>query len=217
MKKLLVICGPTATGKTSLALQLANLLASGPKGSGPVGELVSADSRQVYRGMDIGTGKDLPKKARFKITDLRFKDNTIGYYEIEGVRIWGYDLVEPTEEFSVSKYIETAGYVIDDIWRRGKLPILVGGTGLYIKGVVDGISTANIPKSLSLRMQYKEKSVDELGEILGSIDPFKLASMNASDRKNPRRLVRAIEVSSTKVKGKRQAVDGIRADVLFVG
>src|SRR3990172_13293142 len=114
MKKLLVICGPTATGKTSLALQLANLLASGPKGSGPVGELVSADSRQVYRGMDIGTGKDLPKKARFKISDLRFKNNTIGYYEIEGVRIWGYDLIKPTEEFSVGKYVKIANNIIKD-------------------------------------------------------------------------------------------------------
>jgi len=215
-RKLLVICGPTATSKTGVALQLAKLLTSGPGGSGPAGELVSADSRQVYRGINIGTGKDLPVNVKCQMSNVKCFGERICFYTINGVKLWGYDLVEPTEEFSVSKYVEIAGYVIEDIWRRGKLPILVGGTGLYIKGVVDGISTANVPKSLSLRQLYKGKSADELQEILGSIDPFKLASMNVSDRKNPRRLMRAIEVaqykSKFKFKNKKKS-----NDVLFIG
>ena len=106
MKKLLVTVGPTATGKTSLALQLAKVFD---------GELISADSRQVYKGMDIGTGKDIPKNARFKLSDLRFKNIPIGYYKINEVKIWGYDLVEPTQDFSVSQYIKIAGNIIKNI------------------------------------------------------------------------------------------------------
>jgi tRNA dimethylallyltransferase len=213
MKKLLVICGPTATGKTSLALHLAKLLASGPEVSGQAGELISADSRQVYKWMNIGTGKDLPVNSKLKTQNSKLP----GYYEVDGVKIWGYDLVGPTEEFSVSKYVQIVEKVIKDIWVRDKLPILVGGTGLYIKGVVNGISTAEIPKSLSLRQLYKGKTVDELQEILGSIDPFKLASMNVSDRKNLRRLVRAIEVASAKVKSEKLKVKSLVFDLSFIG
>ena len=80
MQKLLIVCGPTATGKTALAISLAKRLG---------GEIISADSRQVYRRMDIGTGKDLPPNVK----------KTGGYYLINGVRVWGYDLVDPKEDF----------------------------------------------------------------------------------------------------------------------
>ena len=99
MKKLLVICGPTSTGKTSLALHLAKKFN---------GEILSADSRQVYKGMDIGTGKDLPPGARLK-TPWFWK---FGYYEIEGIRIWGYDLADPRREFSVALYLKFADRII---------------------------------------------------------------------------------------------------------
>ena len=163
MEKLLVICGPTATGKTALAIKLAKKFD---------GEIVSADSRQVYKGMDIGMGK-----------------------EWGDVPIHGYDLVDPRREFSVSKYLKFARKILKDIWRRGKLPILVGGTGLYIKGVVDGIPTVEVPRNNELRKRLEEKSADELFESLSQLDAVRAGSMNSSDRKNPRRLVRAIEVA----------------------
>ncbi len=186
MKKLLVIYGPTATGKTSLALSLARKFN---------GELISADSRQVYKGMDIGTGKDIPKNARFKILDLGYTNKKLGYYEIQETKLWGYDLVEPERDFSVAQYISIAEKIINNIWNRKKLPILVGGTGFYIKGVVDGINTLQIPRNEVLRRALEEKSADELLKILTKTDPVKSERMNVSDRKNPRRLIRAIEVA----------------------
>lgn len=168
INKLLVICGQTGTGKTSLAIYLAKKLN---------GELISADSRQVYKGLNIGTGKDIEEIKKSKI------------------KIWGYDLVDPKKNFSVGNYIRFAERVIADIQKRGKLPILVGGTGLFIKGVIDGIPTAFVPRNLKLRKNLEEKTTDELFEILAQMDPIKAGSLNRSDRLNPRRLIRGIEVA----------------------
>ncbi|MEK7470584.1 MAG: tRNA (adenosine(37)-N6)-dimethylallyltransferase MiaA [Patescibacteria group bacterium] len=164
MQKLLVICGPTSTGKTTLALKLAKKFN---------GEIISADSRQVYKGMDIGTGKEWG----------------------EGVKIWGYDLVDPTEEFNISEYLNFAKVTMSDIQKRRKLPILVGGTGFYIKGIIDGIPTVNIPKNIELRNNLENITTSELFGKLAELDPEKAGGMNSSDKKNPRRLVRAIEIA----------------------
>src|SRR3989344_4179675 len=110
MDKLLVICGPTATGKTTLALHLAKLIG---------GEVVSADSRQVFKEMDIGTGKDLPRGSRL----ISGNPKLPGFYKIEGIKVWGYDLVSPNREFSVSHYLRKISKVIVDINKRGILPI----------------------------------------------------------------------------------------------
>ncbi len=186
MKKLLIICGPTATGKTELALRLSRLLG---------GVLISADSRQVYRGMDIGTGKDADRVGR----------------------ILGYDLVHPKEKFSVAQYLTFAKKAIRTAWSKRKLPILVGGTGLYIKSVLDGIETAGVAQNKTLREHLGKKSVEELYDILASDDPLKAANMNLSDKKNPRRLIRAIEIAvSGKVK-KTGLTKPIEADALTVG
>lgn len=184
--KLLVICGPTSTGKTTLALKIAKKFN---------GELISADSRQVYKGMDIGTGKDLPKGTKIKF--LWF--NKYGYYDFGGIKIWGYDLAYPRHEFSVAQYIKFADRIILDILKRGKLPILVGGTGLYIRAVVDGIPTAFIPKNNVLRKNLEKSKPEELFEKLAQLDSFKAGEMNSSDKKNPRRLIRAIEVAMWKI------------------
>ncbi len=209
VRRLLVICGPTATGKTGLALSLAKKFG---------GELVSADSRQVYKDLNIGTGKDLPKNSKFK----KQGSGRPGYYQIGGVKVWGYDLVSAKKEFSVAQYVGVAEGIIEDIWSRKKLPILVGGTGLYIKGIIEGIPTASIPKNRIIRNSLKRKSVRELFDILAQMAPIRAGSMNISDRKNPRRLVRAIEIalwrlkSGSKVKRKK-AGQGIRAQTLLVG
>ena len=100
MKKLLVVCGPTATGKTSLAVHLAKLFD---------GELVSADSKQVYKGLDIGTGKDFLPDSRLRMP--RSKQDLGGYYQIDGIKIWGYDLVDPKKEFSVARYVKIANAI----------------------------------------------------------------------------------------------------------
>jgi len=210
MKKLLVICGPTATGKTKLALHLAKKFD---------GELVSADSRQVYRGMNIGTGKDLPEKAQYRISNIpttpsqtrflssqsglrgasKYRNKKVAYYIVDGLNIWGYDLIDPKKEFSVSHYSKFAGKILEDIYSRNKLPILVGGTGLYIKAVVDGIETSVVPKNQNLRDVLEKYSTDDLYEKLSELDSIRSASLNVSDKNNPRRLIRAIEVAQYKL------------------
>lgn len=212
IKKLLVICGPTATGKTSLAIGIANKFK---------GEIISADSRQVYKGMDIGTGKNLPKNSKFEMSNpLHGRNSKLGgNYKVAGVPIWGYDLVEPKKRFSVAQYIKFTRVIIGNIIARNNLPILVGGTGLYIKGLVNGIPTAYIRPNVKLRKSLAEKTAAELFEILANTDSLKAASLNISDRQNPRRLTRAIEValylSKKPVLRHRNIIE--KFDALFIG
>jgi tRNA dimethylallyltransferase len=184
INRLLVICGPTATGKTALGMELAKKFN---------GELVSADARQVYKGMDIGTGKDLPK---FSIFNFQFSidKKQIGYFLLEEIPVWLYDVVEPDYRFNVADYAECASRVIQDIWQRKKLPILVGGTGFYIKALIDGIETLGVPPDWELREKLRNLEIKKLREILKEIAPERLEKMNESDRNNPRRLIRAIEI-----------------------
>ncbi len=206
MKKLLVVCGPTATGKTALGIYLAKKFN---------GEIISADSRQVYRGMDIGTGKDLGRNSEYKVIN-----NNLGYYEMDGIRIFGYDIVDPREDFSISQYLKFAKKAIREIRAKNKLPIVVGGTGFYIKGIVDGIPTVDVPRNDNLRAQLGQKSAGELFESLSQIDSFKAGSLNASDKKNPRRLIRAIEVALYLIDHKlspEQLTETENNDVLFIG
>jgi len=208
MEKLLVICGPTATGKTSLSIRLAKKFN---------GEIISADSRQVYKGMDIGTGKDLPVGAKIKYPWF----GKYGYYEVQGIKIWGYDLADPRHEYSVAKYVKFADRIIADIVKRGKTPILTGGTGLYIRAITDPIPTVHIPRDNGLRKNLEDRSASELFEILATMDPIRAGEMNASDKKNPRRLARAIEVATWRIDntGNEQKIEKKKRnfDVLTVG
>ncbi|MCX6791948.1 MAG: tRNA (adenosine(37)-N6)-dimethylallyltransferase MiaA [Candidatus Gottesmanbacteria bacterium] len=166
MNRLLVICGPTATGKTALAAALAKQFN---------GELVSADSRQVYRGMDLVTGKDRPD-----------------------VPSWLYDVANPDEEFSVSQWVKLARAAIADIQKRNKLPIVVGGTGLYINALIHPFETIDIPPNKALRARLHTLSVAELQKMV------KRSGMNDSDWQNSRRLIRKIEIAEFKTATHKQ-------------
>jgi len=163
MKKLIVILGPTASGKSELAVKLAKKFN---------GEIVSADSRQVYKGMDIGTGK-ITKK------------------EMQGIPHYLLDVTSPKRRFTVSQYRKLALKTINKIFKKGKIPILCGGTGFYIQAVVDGIVIPEVPPDWKLRKKLEKKSVEELYKILKKLDPKRAKTIES---KNPRRLIRAIEI-----------------------
>ncbi len=184
---ILVILGPTATGKTDLALKLAKRFD---------GELVACDSRQVYKGLDIGTGK-LP--GIISKHGGNVKGN--GYWVVDGVKIWMYDLVDPKKQYSVADYVKDARRAIQKIIKRGKLPIIVGGTGLYLKAILYGLSNLVIPVDKKLRKRLEKLSLDKLQRKLRELSLGKWQKMNSSDRKNPRRLVRAIELALSNHKG----------------
>lgn len=177
MNKLLIICGPTATGKTNLGLKLAKKFK---------GQIISADSRQVYKGMDIGTGKDLPQNLSQQ------KD---GHYLINNIKVWGYDLVKPDQEFSLVHFINFAKPLISTIQSQNQLPILAGGTGLYLKAITANLATAHIPPNPKLRLSLAKLTVKELQVKLKKLNSTHFNQMNHSDQLNPRRLIRALEIS----------------------
>lgn len=197
MKKLLVILGPTATGKTDLALDLAKEFS---------GELIACDSRQVYRGLDIGTGK-MP---------LRQVEKGQGWWKINGVKIWMYDVVAPKKQYTVADYVKDASKVIDAVSKRGKLPIIVGGTGLYLKSLLEGLPSLAVPVEKRLREQLVKLTVSQLQQRLKIVSPTRWRKMNQSDRANKRRLIRAIEFHTMySYKRKVQSPPGGRAGSKF--
>jgi tRNA dimethylallyltransferase len=157
LPKLLVICGPTASGKTELAIALAKKYD---------GALVAADSRTIYKGMDIGTGKDKSFPCLL------------------------IDIVRPDQPFTLAEYKAKALRAIRAVVKQGKLPILVGGTGLYIWSIVDNLLIPKIPPNEKMRREFEKKTADQLFALLNSIDP---AAAKVTG-KNRRRIVRALEV-----------------------
>lgn len=189
MTDVLIITGATATGKTDCAVRLAEKYN---------GELVSADSRQVYTGLDIISGKDIPAGSRAvlqKTIGFRGIDYPLITYDLNGVPVWLYDVVSPEKQCSIALYQVLADAAIADIHSRGKLPIIVGGAGLYIDAVVNPPETIHIPNDPVLRARLDALAVDALQKELGAVDSRKLVRMNNSDKQNPRRLVRAIETA----------------------
>lgn len=172
--KVVVILGPTSGGKTSLAVQLAYKFE---------GEIVSADSRQVYRGMDIGTGKDL---SEFSFKDKEGVDVSIPYHLI--------DIVDPKDDFDVVAWNKKAKIAIDDILKRGKLPIVAGGTGLYLQSLVDNYDFSEIKPDRKEREELEKKDTEELIQILKKIKPEIAEELDDNDIGNKRRLIRYIEI-----------------------
>lgn len=171
--KVIAVVGPTASGKSGLAIELAKEFN---------GEIINADSRQVYKYMNIGTAKD---------PDDNPNDNE---YTVNGVVHHLIDFVEPNQNLSVAEFQELAYEKIKNITERGKVPFLVGGTGLWIDAVCKGYEFAESEQNWELRDELSKKTVDELFEYLKELKESKADELNESDRRNPRRLIRAIEV-----------------------
>jgi len=161
--KLIVILGQTASGKTDLSIKLAKKFN---------GEIVSADSRQVYRGLNIGSGK-ITKK------------------EMTGIPHHLLDVANPKNRFSVSQYQKMATRAIEKIQQKNKIPFLVGGTGFYIQSVVDGILIPEVKANWNLRKKLEKKSTSELFLMLKKLDSVRAQNIDAQ---NPVRLIRAIEI-----------------------
>ena len=161
--KLLVIVGPNASGKSDLAVKLAKKFN---------GEVLSADSRQVYKGMNIGTGK-------------------ITKEEMQGIPHHLLDVASPKRRFSVAQFQKKAIETIKKIQKKRKLPILCGGTGFYIQSVVDGIVIPKVKPDWALRKKLEKKTCEQLYQQLKKLDPQRAKTI---DKKNKRRLIRAIEI-----------------------
>lgn len=161
--KLIIVCGPTATGKSDHAVELALKIN---------GEVISADSRQIYRGMDLGTGK-------------------ITVPEMQGIPHHLIDIKDPHEDFSVEEYKKLADGKIAEIIARGKTPILCGGTGFFIQAVIDNISFPHVPPNPTLRAELDKLDTTQLFARIVELDPDRAETI---DPANKRRLVRALEI-----------------------
>lgn len=190
-KKVIAIVGPTAIGKSALAVRLARRFN---------GEVISADSRQVYRGLNIGTGK-------------------ITRREMQGIPHYLLDVADPKKQFSVAEYQKLAQQKIKEILSRGKLPIICGGAGLYIDSLLNSTAFPQAPPNPKLRKRLEKKPAAELFALLKKLDPCRATTV---DPNNPRRLIRAIEIARTteRTRNRERGTDaeGDRAyHVLWIG
>lgn len=210
----LAVVGPTASGKSSIAIELAKKYN---------GEIVSCDSRQVYRGMDKGTGKvprDKQQETGNRRQGIKKKQISISLemsrlshvschlslnpspYLSEGIPHWMIDIVNPSTPYNVAKFQKKANAVIRDILNRGKLPILCGGTGLWAQAVVENMTFPAIAPDTALRNKLRNTSTEKLFSLLRKLNPERARTI---DPKNRHRLIRAIEITGSTEHGARIA------------
>jgi len=185
MQKVIAIVGPTASGKTGISIAIAKKV---------WGEIISADSRQIYRGLDIGSGKVTPE-------------------EMDGIPHHLLNVADPRDVFAVSEYVARARHELFEIGSRHKAPIVVGGTGFYIDALLGSISLPNVPADRAWREVAKKWSLEELEAELAKRDPEKAKTIDA---KNRVRLVRAIEIARVLGKVPKTKPQKIY-DVLWIG
>ncbi len=185
-KNVIIVAGPTATGKTNYALKLAKKLN---------GELINADSMQIYKYLDIGTNKGDVKAANNKKQEENDKrlDEEIKAYEIGGIPIHLISFLNPDQYFSVFDFKNLALNKINEIFKKNKQPIIVGGTGLYIDSLIRDYKNTNISKNEELRKKIQKLNLNKLQNKLKKINISTFNSLNESDKQNSRRLIRLIE------------------------
>jgi tRNA dimethylallyltransferase len=173
-KKIIVVLGPTSSGKSDVAIKLAKKFN---------GEIISADSRQVYRGLDIGTGK---VHGTWSIKHETFISEGISHYMI--------DIISPRTDYNVAKFKKQADKIIEDILKRGKLPIICGGTGFWIQAIVDNVDFPEVKPDWKLRKKLEKYSAEKLFAMLRKLGPARAKNIDA---KNKVRLIRSIEICKT--------------------
>jgi len=182
--KVIVIVGPTASGKTKFSIEIAKK---------ENGEIISADSMQIYKSMDIGTAK-------------------VSKEEMQGIKHYMLDVVEPSEKYSVAKYKEEAEKCIEEILAKGKTPIIVGGTGLYIDSIIQGIKYLNIKTDFEYREKLEKEDLQELYEKLKKIDIEAANKISSNDKK---RIIRAFEIYKATGKTKTEVEKDSREEVKY--
>ncbi|MBU0614341.1 tRNA (adenosine(37)-N6)-dimethylallyltransferase MiaA [Patescibacteria group bacterium] len=185
LPKIIAIVGPTASGKTGLALEIAKKFN---------GEIIAVDSRTLYKGMDIGTAK--PEGTI---------DPSTGMYIYGGIPHWGIDILDIDEEFSVADFKTFAEEKIKDILSRNKLPILVGGTGLYFSAIIDDLSFTSVLPNKGLREKISKMTKQEIIKRINELDSEAFENV---DFENPRRLQRALEI--LEISGKKLSEQKIK-------
>lgn len=186
LPKVIAIVGPTASGKTSLSIEIARLID---------GEVVSADSRQIYTGLDIGSGKVTKREMR-------------------GVPHHLLDIASPKRTISVVQYEKLATRAIKDILKRGKVPIICGGTGLYADAILTNAFFPEVPPNPELRKKLEKLPTEKLFSKLMKLDPARAKTIDAN---NPRRLIRAIEIATALGKVPERTEPTPRYDTLWIG
>lgn len=185
----IVLVGPTSSGKTGLGLELGQIHSKL--------EIVSADSRQIFKYMDIGTGKVPQDTSQGAVKNEK-------YWTINGVKVWGYDLVSPADYFSAYDFASFARSTIADIYARGSAPLVIGGTGFFVDALTGRVNLSAVAPNFKLREELNQLSLDEALERLKELNE---AVFHTIDQKNKLRVVRAIERNTLPSAVKNSASD----------